>query len=284
MGLIDKIGNTQLLCLTEKENNFFIKLEGENPSGSIKDRLVDYLVTKAEEEERLRKGQTLIEISTGNTGVALSMIAREKGYKVEILLPPFVSKERIDKIENYGGKAIVSKLDWQETLELVKDKVENEGYFWLDQYRSKESDQYYMPIVKEIDIELKGKQIDYLLAAVGTGGTVMGIGKVLKAKDSKTKVIAVESDKEEPLEGVINSDVWKINEKMIYSKTFPDEIVRVKKMAAEKYLQKLNNERVRASISSGAVLYAAEKLADKVEGKNFLLISPDGKMRKTDGK
>lgn len=273
MGLLDRIGNTPLFQYDgSKGNILFTKLEGENPSGSIKDRLVAYLIRKAEGEGKLRCDQTLVEVSTGSTGVSLAMVARERGYKAEVLLPPFVRKEAIDAIASYGGNPIVSTLSYPEALALAARKEREDGYFWLNQHGFKETERCYGPLVEEVIQELRSQHIDCVVAAVGTGGTLTGVGRALKGKESSVHVVAVESDKSDPIFGVWNSE----GQHDFYALP-PDRIVRVTNTQALHSLDKLREQGIDATPSSGAVLYAAYELSQAATRKNFLLISADGK-------
>lgn len=284
MNLETSIGKTSLCRKSYLNSSFFIKLEGENPSGSIKDRLAHHLVSNALKQGNVKPGQKVIEVSTGNTGIALAYVCRELGLKSEIILPEDAPRATIQKISSFGGKTILLPVEEGPlyALNFVKKKSFNDGYFWPNQYQNQDSIVSYFNLGKELIKDFNKhcplQKPDYFVAGVGTGGTLMGAGKVLKEHYPKIEIIAVESE-ENDIEGIRNSDVFHFGEKDIYKKDFPSKIMRVSKKQSDIGLEFLLNNGITCSRSSGAVAYAAMQLAEEGKERTFVLVSADGKLK-----
>lgn len=280
--LIESIGNTSLCRFSfDKKNNFYTKLEGENPTGSIKDRLAYHLIVSAIRSGQLNKQQKIIEVSTGNTGIALAYIAQQLGYKTEIILPDNVGITIIDKIKKFGGEIIILPISvgLKYAFDLAKGKSQDSGYFWPNQYSNKEAIDSYVSLADEVAKNLKEEKIDYLIAAVGTGGTIMGVGKRLLEYYPKMKIIAVEPIIGETLNGMRNTSQYYFGKEDIYQKDFPFATISVKKREVEIQKNSLANFGIVAGDSSGAVLYAALKIIEQEVDKNLLLLFADGEFK-----
>lgn len=271
-----KIGKTPIYKLEAcNENTIWIKLEGENMTGSIKDRLAHHLVMTAKAKGELQPGQEIVEVSSGNTGVALSHIGFELGHKVEVLLPDNADEDIIKKIKQFHGLPLLlpAYKGFNYALDIAREKAKG-GYYWPNQYKNKESMQAYASLANELIVEVPA--IDYLIAAIGTGGTIMGVGKNLQDKYPTIDITAVESDAADAIVGIRNSDSFYLGDNDIYQKGFPSRIIRIKNTEAKESLKLINEQGINASASSGAVFHTALILTKEIKWKNLVLISADG--------
>jgi len=195
--ILDAVGKTPLIRLSRiSTGNIFAKAEFLNPGGSIKDRVAKYILDIAEEEGTLRSGMTIIEATSGNTGIGLCLIGRQKGYEVVCVMPENMSEERKKIIYAFGGKIIFSPAEGnlKKSMEMLQEivKKEPEKYFVVNQFVNPHNPEvHYTQIAPEIWRDTEGR-IDIFVAGVGSGGTLQGIGKFLKEKDPSIKIVAVE--------------------------------------------------------------------------------------------
>ena len=184
--VLDMIGNTPMINLCSIENkNVYVKLEKYNPGGSIKDRAVYYMVGNLEKSGELKKGDVLVEATSGNTGIALSMIGNLKGYKVIIVMPENMSVERRTLMKSYGAELILtdSNLGMNGSIEMMNKLLsENSNYRSLKQFENKYNTLAHYETTG-VEIFNQVKDIDIFVCGVGTGGTISGIGKYLNAKE-----------------------------------------------------------------------------------------------------
>ncbi len=269
--ILEMVGRTPLLEVKRANNNssvrIFSKLEFFNPTGSLKDRMVKRIIEKAEERGELKKGMTIVEASSGNAGISLCAIGSVKGYKVRIYMPETKTIERRKIIRALGGELILTSGDNPHShIEAVEELVKNdpENYFYLNQNGNDENvwAHYYgtgEEILKELDLK-----IDYFVAGLGTGGTLMGAGMRLKEKFKDLRIIAVEPDKPiSKIEGLLHRDGSYLPP--ILREELIDETIRVRDEDAMEFAKKLwRSEGIFAGISSGAVLYASIKLAERL--------------------
>ncbi len=270
--ILDMIGNTPILELKNLNSNpdvrIFAKLEFFNLTGSLKDRIVKRIIEKAEERGELRKGMTIVEASSGNAGISLCAIGGAKGYKVRIYMPETKTIERRKIIKALGGELILTSGDNPHShIEAAEEIVrkEPENYFYLNQNGNEENIwAHYYGTGEEILKELNEK-IDYFVAGLGTGGTLMGAGMRLKEKFKDLKVIAVEPEKPiSKIEGLLHRDGSYTPP--ILREEIIDETIRVKDEDAIGCAKRLwAEERVFVGISSGAVLYASLKIAERLK-------------------
>ncbi len=259
------VGNTPFVKLSDK---LYAKLESVNPGGSIKDRPVKWILDDAEERGLINKGDTIIEATSGNTGIALAMIGAERGYPIKIVMPNDMSIERKSLLRMYGAELIeVEAGDFDEAIRLKDELVEKYGYYPLNQFTSKLNIEcHYKTTFKELlSHSLKiGKYISAFIAGTGTGGTIMGVQRGFSEFDTRVKMIAVEpaespvmSGGEKGLHGIQGIgdgskflvDLDKIDEVMIISTKEAEN--RSKQLALEHGLL--------VGISSGANILAAER-------------------------
>lgn len=188
MHLLDRVGNTPLVIV----DGVLAKLEYLNPSGSIKDRIAKYIVEHAEKQGQLKRGYTIIEASSGNTGIAFSMVSAIKGYRMIVVLPTGVSKERTKIIEGYGAKIIsVPHHNFSKAILLSKILGKKSKTFLPSQFDNELNvEENRLSLSKELLHQLS--RVDAIVAGVGTGGTIIGVGIAFKRKFPKLKVYALE--------------------------------------------------------------------------------------------
>lgn len=292
--LLDLIGNTPLIKLENFSkicgSNIFAKLELMNPSGSIKDRIVLEIIKSGEEKGILKKNSIICEATTGNTGISLAMIGKIKNYKIVIFVPRNISKEKIKIMKAYDAKIIKVKGSMSNVVEAAKKFSSKTGAFLLNQFERLENVSANMKTGEEIFNQLDGK-IDVFVAGVGTGGTLIGVAKILKEKIQNIKIIAVEP-KEMPvlyskfygkkmkmgkthlIEGIGEGFVPKIIEENL---SLIDDVMLVSSKEAIKTARLLaKKEGIFAGISSGANVLASTKIAKKMgKNKNIVTVLPD---------
>lgn len=281
--IFDLIGNTPLLRIND--TNIYAKLECFNLTGSIKDRAVKQMLMTALKENKINKDTTIIEPTSGNTGISLASICAYLKMKCIIVMPLGVTKERTEIIGSFGAQVVFSEKEKgmsgsiKKALEIHKN-IKNS--FILDQFNNFENlNAHYITTGKEIYDALEGK-IDYLVAGIGTGGTISGIGKYLKSKNKNIKIIGVEP---------ANSTILKGNKKgehkifgigpgfvpLILDMDVIDEIYTISDEEAYKQTKKfIKDNGILIGPSSGAVLYIANKLKQNIgNDKNIVCIFPD---------
>jgi len=195
--IIKAIGNTPLLCLEKMSSgNVYAKAEFLNPGGSIKDRVAKYIIEEAEKDQKLKPGMTIIEATSGNTGIGLTLVGVQKGYQVICVIPENMSDERKKIIQAFGGEIITTPAEESLTGSINRmreiTQQEPEKYFVADQFvNPKNPETHYKNLGPEIWQDSKG-EIDIFVAGVGSGGTLQGMGQFLKEKNPDIKIVAVE--------------------------------------------------------------------------------------------
>lgn len=283
--VLDMIGNTPMIKLNNIGNsNIYVKLEKYNPAGSIKDRAVYYMVENLEKNGILKKGDVLVEATSGNTGIALSMIGSLKGYKVIIVMPETMSIERRTLMKAYGAELILTdgSLGMKGSIEKMNKLLsENSNYISLKQF-----DNEYNPLAHYettgVEIYNQVKDIDIFVCGVGTGGTISGVGKYLKEQNPNIKVVAVEPE---------GSPVISKNKKgshkiqgigagfipKNYNENVVDEVMTITDEESYKGVRIMaQKEGILVGISSGANIYAALKLCEMYPDKKIVTVAPDG--------
>ena len=287
-GILELVGKTPVLkvnsLVEENSAEVYVKLEKFNPGGSVKDRAALGMIEKAEKEGLLKPGVTIVEPTSGNTGIGLAMIGKLKGYKVIIIMPETMSKERRDLIKAYGAELVLTEgsKGMKGAIEKALEYEKQGGYFIPQQFENiANPEKHYATTAEEIFEDIN--DLDYFISGVGTGGTVTGVGKNLKEKISGLKVVAVEPSKSPVLSGG-NPGAHKIQGIGAgfvpgnYYSSIIDEVVQVTDEDAFKTAKDFAaQEGVLIGISSGAAVFAAIELAKKVgKGKKILAIAPDG--------
>ena len=280
--ILQTIGNTPLIKINKLNSNsrinIFAKFEGTNPTGSIKDRIALKMIEQAEAVGSLVKGKTIIEPTSGNTGIGLAMIGAVKGYSVEIVMSKAVSIERKKMIEAFGAKVILTdeKLGTDGAIIKAREvvKANPEKYFMPDQFSNEYNKiAHYQTTGEEIWNQTEGK-IDYLVSSLGTSGTIMGVGKALKKHNPNIKIVCAHPVKGHYIQGLKNMEEAIVP--AIYDPSQIDETIMVEtEDAFETARQIIKQEGIFVGMSSGAAMYAALKIADKIESGNIVVIFPD---------
>lgn len=284
--ILDTIGKTPIVRLNKmapEGSHVFVKIESFNPAGSIKDRAVLRMIDDAEEKGLLKKGGIIVEPTSGNTGIAIALVAAARGYRAIMTIPDTMSKERTAFMKAYGAEIVYTpgKNGMAGAVEKAKELCEELGAFMPMQFsNSSNIDAHYVTTANEILNDLP--DIDYVFAGIGTGGTASGIGRSLRDSRSKGKVIGVEPA-ESPLitEGHTGPHkIQGIGANFIpdnYDVNAIDHVVTVKGDDAITTAVRLAKEEgIFAGISSGAAVFAALQQAEKEKGKIILAILPDG--------
>jgi cysteine synthase B len=261
-----------------KDVTIYAKIEGNNPTGSIKDRIALKMVEQAEAEGLLVKGKTIIEPTSGNTGIGLAMIGVVRGYDVEIVMSKAVSTERVKMIESFGAKVTLTaaKLGTDGAIIKARElvKANPKKYFMPDQFSNKYNKiTHYKTTGEEIWKQTNGK-IDYFVSAIGTSGTIMGVGKALRENNPKIKIICAHPVKGHYIQGLKNMEEAIVPS--IYDPSEIDETIMVETEAAfEMTRQIVKKEGVFVGMSSGAAMYAAIEVAKKIKSGVIVVIFPD---------
>lgn len=287
-GAIELIGQTPILRLKnmidENSAEVYVKLEKFNPGGSVKDRAALGMIEKAEREGIIKAGSVIVEPTSGNTGIALAMIGRVKGYKVIIVMPETMSKERRDLIKAYGAELVLTEgaKGMKGAIEKATEMVNEYGYFMPQQFENiANQEKHYEATAEEIYNDIQ--DLDVFVAGVGTGGTITGVGKNLKEKISGVEVVAVEPKNSQVLSGK-NPGPHKIQGigagfvPQNYNKEYVDKVVAVSDdEAIQTAVEFAKKEGILIGISSGAAIFAAIDIAKKLgKSKKVLAIAPDG--------
>ncbi|WP_315081044.1 cysteine synthase A [uncultured Clostridium sp.] len=288
-GILELIGKTPILKLNNLVNGdnmaeVYVKLEKFNPGGSVKDRAALGMIEKAEKEGLLKKGSIIVEPTSGNTGIALALIGKLKGYKVIIVMPETMSKERRDLIKAYGAELILTdgSKGMKGAIEKALEIGVGDEYFIPQQFENiANPEKHYETTAEEIYKDIP--DLDAIVAGVGTGGTLVGISKNLKNKNAEIKAVAVEPFSSPVLSGG-KPGAHKIQGigagfiPGIYEEKYIDEILKVKDEDALKITKDVaQTEGVLVGISAGASIYGAIEIAKKLgKGKKVLAIAPDG--------
>ncbi len=248
------------------------KLEGNNPGGSVKDRPALKMIEDAENSGTLKKGGTLIEATSGNTGIALSMVASIKGYKIIIIMPETVSIERIKTMEAYGAKIIlVSKEKDMEGARDLAIKMQSNGEgMVLDQFSNTSNYlAHYEGTGPEI-WEQSLEKITHFISAMGTTGTITGVSRYLKSKNKNIRIIGIQPTDDSRIPGIRR---WKKGyEPLIRKHAIIDEIIDIKQKDAEQTSNDLAKKNgIFCGVSAGANIYIARKVAMKT--KNAVIVT-----------
>jgi len=280
--ILQTIGNTPMVKINSLNPNdnvyIYAKIEGNNPTGSIKDRIALKMIEQAEAEGMLTKGKTIIEPTSGNTGIGLSMIGAVKGYPVEIVMSSAVSVERVKMIVSFGAKIILTDAKdgtdgaIRKARELVRDNPDK--YFMPDQFSNRYNKMaHYKTTGEEIWKQTNGK-IDYFVSAIGTSGTIMGVGRALKENNPRIKIVCAHPVIGHYIQGLKNMEEALVPE--IYDPSGIDETIMVTtEDAYDMARQIIKKEGIFVGMSSGAAMYAAVQIAKKINSGIIVVIFPD---------
>ena len=280
--ILSTIGNTPMVkinnLIKKPGVEIFAKLEGFNPTGSIKDRIALKMIEQAEAEGKLQKGKTIIEATSGNTGIALAMIGRVKGYNVEIVMSSAVSIERQKMIKAFGGNVVLTdstKGTDGAIIECKKRVAENpDKYFNPDQFSNVYNKlAHYNTTAEEIWRQADGN-ITHFVSALGTSGTIMGIGMGLKENDPRIKVVEAQPVKGHYIQGLKNMEEAIVPS--IYDPSFIDEHIMIDTEEAFAVCRRIvSEEGIVVGMSSGAAMLAALKIAERIDKGRIVVIFPD---------
>jgi len=276
------IGNTPIVKINNMNPNpnvqLYAKLEGFNPTGSIKDRVALKMIEEAEINGELTKEKTIIEATSGNTGIGLSMIGRVKGYRVQIVMSSAVSVERQKMIQAFGGEIILTdhNLGTDGAIVKVKELVKNypERYFHPNQFSNKHNKlAHYKTTAEEIWIQTQGT-ITHFVSSLGTSGTLMGVGMGLREKNKSIKIVEAHPVKGHYIQGLKSMEEAIVPE--IYDPSQIDVSVKIESEEAFKMSRRIvNEEGIFVGMSSGAAMLAAIKTVEQLDSGVMVVIFPD---------
>ena len=274
------VGNTPLVKLQRMagntSNTILLKLEGNNPAGSVKDRPAYSMITRAEARGDIKPGDTLIEATSGNTGIGLAMVAAMRGYKMILVMPENQSVERRQSMKAYGAELVLTPKDG--SMELARDvaaklQAEGEGIV-LDQFGNTDNPlAHYEGTGPEIWRDTAGK-VTHFVSSMGTTGTIMGVSRYLKEQNPHIQIIGVQPEEGSQIPGIRKWPQEYLPK--IYDANRVDELRYVSQKDAENTTRKLAaQEGVFAGISSGGALYSALQLSKEVENAVIVTIVCD---------
>jgi cysteine synthase len=285
--IAELIGQTPIVKLNTftgpEDAEVYIKLESFNPGGSVKDRIAYSMIIEAENEGKIKPGDTLVEPTSGNTGIGLAMMAAAKGYKVVIVMPETMSIERRNLLRAYGAELVLTPGAEGMKGAIAKANAllqENPTWFMPQQFDNPANPKIHRETTAA-EILAAIPDLDAFVAGVGTGGTITGVGEVLKEKNPNAQVVAVEpaaspvlsggAPGPHKLQGLGAGFIPSITNTEIF-----DEVIQVENEVAFEYARKLASEEgVLVGISSGANVYAAVQVAKKLgKGKKVLTVAP----------
>ncbi len=274
------VGNTPLVKLKRlpgtTSNTILAKLEGNNPAGSVKDRPALSMISRAQKRGEIKPGDTLIEATSGNTGIALAMAAAIMGYRMVLIMPDNLSIERRQSMSAYGAKIILTpKAGSMEYARDVAEKMQNEGHgIILDQFANPDNPiAHYEGTAPEILRDTQGK-ISHFVSSMGTTGTIMGCARFFKEQQSTIKIIGVQPEEGAQIPGIRK---WPLDYlPKIYDPKLVDELLYVSQSEAEDLTRRLAGEEgIFAGISSGGALAAALRISAQVENAVIVFIVCD---------
>ncbi len=280
MKLEELVGNTPLIKLesipTNKDVTIYCKLEGQNPGGSVKDRAALGMISGALERGDIKPGDTLVEATSGNTGIALAMIASVKGLKMKLLMPESATAERIKTMKAYGAEVILTPGD--KTIEysrqLAQEMADEKGYFQLNQFAN--ADNYKMhenTTGPEIWNDTNG-EITHFVSAMGTTGTIMGVSRYLKAQNQDVQIVGTQPKEGSSIPGIRRWSPEYLPK--IFEADRVDRTIDVSEDEAIKMTRRMAKEEgIMGGMSSGGALTAAIKLSEELTEGVIVCITCD---------
>jgi [CysO sulfur-carrier protein]-thiocarboxylate-dependent cysteine synthase len=278
--VLEAIGNTPLVELPRLSPKpgvrIFAKLEGRNPTGSVKDRVAKFMIDAAEAEGAIAPGQTLLEPTSGNTGISLAMICRRKGYPLKVVMPDNVTGERTQLLRMYGAEIVYSEgaKGSNGSVELALEMAEADASYYMPYQYGNEANPraHYEGTAQEILDELD--HVAAFVGGLGTGGTLMGNGRRLKEEFDDVKIVAAEPMQGELVQGLRSLDDGFIPP--IIDLSVLDRKIMVSNRDAIVWTQKLlHEEGLFAGVSSGAIAYVAARIAGELDEGNVVFLVPD---------
>ncbi|WP_089724214.1 cysteine synthase CysM [Candidatus Thiosymbion oneisti] len=274
------VGNTPLVRLQrlpgETDNRILVKLEGNNPAGSVKDRPALSMIRRAEERGEITPGDTLIEATSGNTGIALAMAAAIRGYRMVLIMPEHMSLERRAIMQSFGAEILLTPQagSMEAAIDLARQmEAQGKGRI-LDQFANPDNPRaHYEGTGPEIWCDTQGA-VTHFVSSMGTTGTIMGAGRYLKEQDRSIRIIGVQPEEGASIPGI---RCWpQAYLPKIYDPSGVDRIIHVSQGQAEQTTQELAaREGIFAGISSGGAVAAARALSAELEGAVIVVIICD---------
>jgi len=278
--ILDAIGNTPLVQLQrvspKPSVRIFAKLEGNNPTGSLKDRIGKYMVEAAEQSGALTKDKIILEPTSGNTGIALALVARLKGYKIKVVVPDNVTVERRQLLELFGAEIIYSdgSQGTNGSIKLAQELAQDPRYFMPYQYGNPANPQAHYETTA-VEILRDCPEVDVLVAGLGTGGTLMGCARRLKEFNSKIRVVAVEPHPGDLVQGLRSLEEGFIPP-ILDTSLLDGKIIVESRCAFAATKDLTTKEGIFAGVSSGAVINCAIRMAHRMEQGTIVCILCDG--------
>jgi len=279
--MLDMIGHTPIVEIPQfspKETvRIFVKLEGENPTGSVKDRIAKFMVEAAERDGRLQPGQRILEPTSGNTGIALAMIGSVKGYPVTVIMPDAVTQERVEILRAFGADIIYSPghLGTNGSVAMAREvAAEHPDWFMPFQYENQANPRaHYETTAVEILEDLP--EITMFVAGLGTGGTLTGTGRRLKEHDPAIRVVAAAPHPGDLVQGLRSLEEGYIPP--VFDESVLDGRIVVDSRTSFLTTRELTRRAgIFAGISAGAVVRAAQKAAERMDSGNIVCLLADG--------
>ncbi len=282
MGVLDSIGNTPLVKLdslcTNPKVTILAKLEGNNPGGSVKDRIARFMLKDAEERGALKKGDTILEATSGNTGIGLAMVGAASGYRVTLVMPACVSVERRKVLEAFGAELILTPGCDGTDGAIMRSRAileeSNNHYFMPNQFDNTANVRAHYETTGREVIEQTGGNIDYFVAGMGTTGTLMGAGRRLKEHNPNTRIIGVEPVLGHKIQGLKNMEE-SIVPKIFNAGLLDDRITVGDEDAFNTTRMLAIKEGLFLGMSSGAAMYGALQVAERISQGTIVVMMPD---------
>ncbi len=270
MNLLDLIGNTPLVEITKINQKpgvkIFGKLEGQNPGGSVKDRAAFGMISEALKRGDIKKGDRLIEATSGNTGIALAMIAQSAGLHMTLLMPENSTVERIQAMRAYGAEVILTPAERtiEYSRELAEEKATKEGYFMLNQFANPDNyGMHYKTTGPEIWRDTEG-QVTHFVSAMGTTGTIMGVSRYLKEQSTNIQIVGTQPTEGSSIPGIRRWSPEFLPK--IFDPKRVDRVIDVSETAARNMARRLaREEAILSGMSSGGALTAALQVAEEID-------------------
>jgi cysteine synthase B len=280
MTLLDLVGNTPMVEIRRINPNpgvtIYAKLEGNNPGGSVKDRPAKSMILKALERGTLKPGMKLIEPTSGNTGIALAMIAAISGFEMHLVMPESATAERVKTMRAFGAVVHLTAAEhgMEGTIDYARAKVAQGGFHMLDQFSNPDNPAaHYETTGPEIWKDTEGR-ITHFVSSMGTTGTIMGVSRYLKEKNPEIRIIGAQPTDGSSIPGIRRWPVEYLPK--IYEKSRVDDIMDVSQANAELWTRELSQkEGVFAGVSSGGAVYCALELAKRLKSGVIVAIICD---------
>jgi cysteine synthase len=279
--VLDLVGKTPLVEISQLSPNpnvqIFAKLEGNNPTGSLKDRIAKFMIESAEAEGSLQSGQTILEPTSGNTGIALALVARVRGYQLKVVMPDAVSRERVEMLQAFGAEIIYSPgdLGTNGSVALATEiGAQHPEWFMPFQYENQHNPRaHYETTGQEIIDDLP--DLDAFVAGLGTGGTLTGVGRRLKEHNPTIRIIAAAPHPGDMVQGLRSLEEGYIPP--VFDETVLDGRIVVDSETSFKVTRDLTLEAgIFAGISAGAAVRAAQRAAERMDQGKIVTLLADG--------